>query len=197
MSKMGSHCSFGHLKHKLWPKGGPGVELPGFRQFWLPTTKSRESTRNTWLQKTCDIALERSRRDLQLCFRRRVDRRSAPNVMKLQSRGSPENARFRDSHARVPKMHDFGTPTWESRESRDKMAIWMPPPRQVTEYTIRWKVVASPKVRAVVSLVCPCCPWFVSTPKGSRMSSNHFMWFHAGPYERISLSILPSLFRDF
>jgi hypothetical protein len=102
MSKMGSHCSFGHLKHKLWPKGGPGVELPGFRQFWLPTTKSRESTRNTWLQKMCDIALERSRWDLQLCFRRRVDRRSAPNVMKLQSRGSPENARFRDSHVGVP-----------------------------------------------------------------------------------------------
>jgi len=22
MSKMGSHCSFGHLKHKLWPKEG-------------------------------------------------------------------------------------------------------------------------------------------------------------------------------
>jgi hypothetical protein len=21
-------CSFGHLKHKLWPKEGPGVELP-------------------------------------------------------------------------------------------------------------------------------------------------------------------------
>ncbi len=46
--------------------------------------------------------MERSRRDLQLCFRRRVDRRSAPKVMKLQSRGSPENARFRDSHAGVP-----------------------------------------------------------------------------------------------
>jgi len=26
MSKMGSHCSFGHLKHKLWPKEGPGVK---------------------------------------------------------------------------------------------------------------------------------------------------------------------------
>jgi len=25
---MGSHCSFGHLKHKLWPKEGPGVKLP-------------------------------------------------------------------------------------------------------------------------------------------------------------------------
>jgi hypothetical protein len=28
MSKMGSHCSFGHLKHKLWPKERPGVKLP-------------------------------------------------------------------------------------------------------------------------------------------------------------------------
>ncbi len=43
MSKMGSHCSFKHLKHKLWPKEGPGVELP----VWLPITKSRESTQFT------------------------------------------------------------------------------------------------------------------------------------------------------
>jgi len=28
MSKMGSYCSFGHLKHKLWPKEKPGVKLP-------------------------------------------------------------------------------------------------------------------------------------------------------------------------
>jgi hypothetical protein len=27
MSKMGSHDPFEHLKHKLWPKEGPGVEL--------------------------------------------------------------------------------------------------------------------------------------------------------------------------
>ncbi len=27
MFKMGLHCSFGHLKHKLWPKEGPRVEL--------------------------------------------------------------------------------------------------------------------------------------------------------------------------
>jgi hypothetical protein len=40
MSKMGSHCSFGHLKHKLWPKEGPGVKLP----IWLLTRKSWEST---------------------------------------------------------------------------------------------------------------------------------------------------------
>jgi hypothetical protein len=67
------------------------------RQFWLPTTKSRESTRNTWLQRTCDIPLERSRRDLQLCFKRQLDWRFSPKVMRLQSRGSP-------------KLRDFGTP---------------------------------------------------------------------------------------
>jgi len=27
MSKMGLHDPFGHLKHKLWPKEGPGVKL--------------------------------------------------------------------------------------------------------------------------------------------------------------------------
>jgi len=40
MSKMGSHCSFGHLKHKLWPKERPRVKL----LVWLLTRKSREST---------------------------------------------------------------------------------------------------------------------------------------------------------
>jgi len=35
--KMGSHCSFGHLKHKLWPKEEPGIKLA----IWLPTTKSQ------------------------------------------------------------------------------------------------------------------------------------------------------------
>jgi hypothetical protein len=27
MFKMGLHDPFGYLKHKLWPKVGPGVEL--------------------------------------------------------------------------------------------------------------------------------------------------------------------------
>jgi hypothetical protein len=137
MSKMGSHCSFGYLKHKLWPKEGPGVELPRVRRFWLPTTESRESTRNTWLQKTCDIPLERSRRELQLFFRRQLDRRSAPKVMRLQSRGSP-------------KLRDFETPARESRDSRDKKSIWMPPPRRVAEYTVGSEVVAHSQARGVV-----------------------------------------------
>jgi len=27
MSKMSSHCSFGHMKHKLWPKEGSGNQI--------------------------------------------------------------------------------------------------------------------------------------------------------------------------
>jgi hypothetical protein len=63
----------------------------------------------------------------------------------------------------VPKMRDFGTPTRESRESRDEMAIWMPPPRRVTEYTIRGKVVASPRSG----------PWWVLCVRVARGLSQH------------------------
>jgi hypothetical protein len=102
MSKMGSHCSFGHLKHKLWPKEGPGVELPGVCQFWLPTTKRRKSTRNTCLQTTCDIPLESSRRELQLCFKPHFDPRSARKVMGLQSPESPIGRDFASRSSNTP-----------------------------------------------------------------------------------------------
>jgi hypothetical protein len=41
-----------------------------------------------------------------------------------------------------PVVRDFGTPT---RESRERKAIWMWAPWRGPEYTIRGKVVASPK----------------------------------------------------
>jgi hypothetical protein len=94
----------------------------------LPTTKSRESTRFTWLQATCHISLKSFRQGLQLCFRPHRDRRSAEEVIRPQSPGSP-------------CWRDFGTPT---RESGERKAIWMPAPWRVTEYTIRGKAVASP-----------------------------------------------------
>jgi hypothetical protein len=46
MSKMGSYDPFGHLKHKLWPKEGPGIKLA----IWLLTTKSWKSPRFTYLK---------------------------------------------------------------------------------------------------------------------------------------------------
>jgi hypothetical protein len=95
MSKMGSHCSFGYLKHKLWAKEGP-------------TTKSRESTSSRHPIWECDTALKRSRRGLQLCFRPRRDRTLQSGVMSSQSPGTI-SGQFLDSNLGVP----------------GKIAIWM------------------------------------------------------------------------
>jgi hypothetical protein len=99
MSKVSSHWPFGHLQPKLWAKEGPRVKLA----ILLPTTKSRESTSSRRLQQECDIALESSRRELQVWFKARPDPSLGREVMNAQSPGSPN----RDN---------FGTPPWESRE---------------------------------------------------------------------------------
>jgi len=70
-------------------------------QIWLPTTKSRESTRPRCVQVECDTPLESSWGELQICFRPHPNRSSELGVMSSQSPGSP----IRDN---------FGTPPWES-----------------------------------------------------------------------------------
>jgi hypothetical protein len=101
MSKTTSYEPFGHLQHKLWQKEGPGVKLA----VWLPTTKSRESTRPQCVQVECDTPLESSQGELQVCFRPHPNPRSEQRVMNSQSPESPN----RDS---------FGTPPWESRDKK-------------------------------------------------------------------------------
>jgi hypothetical protein len=74
------------------------------KAVWLPTTKSRKSTRFTCVQAACDIPLKSSRQGLQLCFRPHHDRRSAQDVMRPQSCESPNYYNFGTP----------GTPIWES-----------------------------------------------------------------------------------
>jgi len=38
-----------------------------------------------------------------------------------------------------------------------------------------------PQVRAVVSLVCPCCLWLVLTPRVLQLCTNHFLWVVCRP----------------
>jgi hypothetical protein len=38
-----------------------------------------------------------------------------------------------------------------------------------------------PQVRAVVSLVCPCCPWLVLAPKVLQLCTDHFVWVVCRP----------------
>jgi len=95
---MGLYNSFGHLKHKLWPKEGPKVKLV----VWFPTTKIQESTGFPCVQVACNIPLESFRQGLQLCFRLHLNQRSTRKVMGPQSRGSPN-------------FGNFETPIWESQ----------------------------------------------------------------------------------
>jgi hypothetical protein len=78
------------LKHKLWPKEEPGVELT----IWLPTTKTQKSTRFPYVQVVCNILLKSSRQGLQLCFRPHLNRRSARKVMEPQSHGNSNVGNF-------------------------------------------------------------------------------------------------------
>jgi hypothetical protein len=85
MLKMASHEPFGHLQHKLWSKERPGVKLA----VWLPTTKSWESTRPRCVQGKCDILLQSSWWELQVCFRPHPNQRFELGVMNSQSPKSP------------------------------------------------------------------------------------------------------------
>ncbi len=38
-----------------------------------------------------------------------------------------------------------------------------------------------PQVWAVVSLVCPCCPWLVLAPKVFQLCTNHLVWIVCRP----------------
>jgi hypothetical protein len=145
MSKMGLHCSFGHLKHKLWPKARPGVKLP----IWL-----------TLLQTSLQS---------EVC---------SQSYGALKSRECPL-VQFQDSHAGVPgeKSHlDVGL---------------------VERSRVYYKREGDgfPQVQAVVSLVCPCCPWFVLTPKLFQLCTNHFVWVvckHVWVSEACQFFLVPS-----
>jgi len=101
-----------------------------------------------------------------------------------QSYGAPKLreshlARFRDSHLGVPreKSHlDVGF---------------------VASHRVYYKGEGGgfPQVRVVVSLVCPCCPWFVLAPKVLQLCINHFVWVVCRPLwvsEACQLFLLPS-----
>jgi hypothetical protein len=99
--------------------------------------------------KECDMALESSRRELQLWFRPRPDPSSGPGVMSVQSPGTPT-------------QDNFGTPPWESQE-KEPFGCSLHRELQSILYGGRWWLPASPgRGESCVSK----CPWLVLTPKG-------------------------------
>jgi hypothetical protein len=155
---MASHWSFGHLQPKLWAKERLGVKLA----VWLPTTKSRESTRSRCALGECDTSLERSRQGLQDWFRPHPDPRLGRGVMAVQSPESPtgtHSGQLRDSISGVPGKCD----------------IRMPLPWVNAEYTIGSMVMASPEPGPWCVLWVQISPWLVLAPNACRMSSNQLV----------------------
>jgi hypothetical protein len=178
MSKMVSHDPFGHFKHKLWPKEKPGVKLA----IWL--FKSRESPWLLCVQVACNIPLESSQWGLQLCFKFHLNRRSTCKVMDPQSckRLSYGNFWILDSQLGVLGENDI----WV-------LILW-----PCTKYTIRGKVVASPKSRLWWVLWVWICPWLVLAPKVFQLCIHQLVvWFCASLCEWLIVVILLSPILEF
>jgi hypothetical protein len=162
MSKMGSHGSFGHLKHKLWPKERSGVKLA----VWLLTTKSRESTRFPYVQVAHNMPLKSYWLGLQLWLKHHYNCRSTHKVMRAQSCGSPN-------------IDNFKTPIWVSQDKKKTIRMWAS--RRGAEYTIWGKVMASPEFGLWWILGVRGHPWFVLTPKVFQLCTNHLVLVCASP----------------
>jgi hypothetical protein len=154
MSEMGSHDPFEHLKHKLWPKERPGVKLV----VWLLTTKVRNwldflacRLRAGGVPHTVGKLLMKATTLLRL----HINQRSAEKVMGPQSRKSPKFGNFETPKLEVPGQN----------------AIWIWASWRGTEYTIRGKVVASPKSRPWWVLWVRICPWLVLAPKVLKLTN--------------------------
>jgi hypothetical protein len=142
MFKMGSHRPFGHLKQKLWPKERSKVKLA----IWLPTTKTRKSTRFPFLA---------YRERVTYRWKALDDDYNFPS--NLIASGGLHAKLCTSKVARVLVVGISGFPFGSPREK----VIWMWPPWKVAEYIIREKVVASPKSR----------PWWVLYVRVARGSS--------------------------
>jgi hypothetical protein len=164
MSKMTVHEPFGRLHARLWAKERPGIKTASLRENESRPLKVGDRPDLLGCSDVQHIVGKLSRRAPTLLL---TSSRSKVCKKTYTPSKSWESclAGFRDSHAGVP----------------GQKAIWMPAPWRVTEYTIRGKVVASPQVRAVVSLVCPCCPWLVLAPKVLQLCTNYFVWLVCRP----------------
>jgi hypothetical protein len=97
----------------------------------------------------CNISLESSRQGLQLCFRPHFNPRFTRKVTMPQSRRSP----------------NFG-------ETKSHLDVG-PVERCILYY--KGEGGGFPQVRAVMSLVCPCCPWLVLAPKVLQLCTYHLV----------------------
>ncbi len=170
MFKMGSHCSFGHLKHKLRPK-----------ERWQF---------DSWLEKV----------------------RNQPNLFVYRWRVTYRWKAFDEGYnfasncisiwgllAKLWGSKVVRVPTW----AISRLPLGSPQTKShldvgpVERYKVYYKGEGGgfPQVRAVVNLVCSCCPWLVLAPKVLQLRTNHLVWVLCKPMwvsEACQLFLVPS-----
>ncbi len=142
----GLALSFGYLKHKLWPKEGPGVKLP----VWLPTRKSWESSLFTWLQSSCN-----SWKAFDESYNFALNRISIRGLF-VKLWGSKVAGILIGAISKL----SLRSPGREKSVATLDVGF-------VANHRVYYKGEGGGflQVHAVVSLVCPCCPWLILAPK--------------------------------
>jgi len=152
MSKMGSHCSFGHLKHKLWPKEGQesNCQFDSRPQKVenrpdLLSCRGRATYRWKALDESYNFALDRItiRGLLAKLWGSKVSGVPFGAILGLP-RGSPG----KNSHLDVASVESC-------------------------RVYYKGEGGGFPQVRAMVSLVCP---WLILAPSVLQLCTNHFVW---------------------
>jgi hypothetical protein len=80
----------------------------------------------------------------------------------------------------VPKSRESRLARFRDSHSEEKSHLDVSPVERCRVY-YKGEGGGFPQVRAVVSLVCPCCPWFVLAPKVLQLCTNHLMWVVCRP----------------
>ncbi len=151
---MGSHCPFGHLKHKLWPKEGMRVKLA----IWLSTTKSQELTRFC----VCRWRATYRWKDLDKGYN------CALNLIWIQ--GLHVKLR-RPKVTRRPTLAILGLP-FGSPETKCHLDVG---PMGSHRVYYKGEGGGFPQVQVVVSLVSLSCLWLILAPKVFQLCTNHFV----------------------
>jgi len=127
----------------------------------------------------CNILLKSSWQGLHLCFKPHLNPRFAGKVM------APQNCES-------PNLSDFRTSIWESQDKKSYLDVG---PMERCRVYYKGEGDGFPQVRAVVSLVCPCCMWLVLAPKVFQLRTNHLVWVLCKPVwvsEACQLFLVPS-----
>jgi hypothetical protein len=154
MSKMGLHFPFEHLKHKLWAKERPRIKLA----IWLPTIKSRESTRIPCVQATWNISLK--------CLDKGYN--FASDFIAIGGLHAKLCA-FKVVGVLIVGISRLQLGSPETKNHLDVACV----ESRIVYY--KGEGGGFPQVQAVMSLVYPSYPWFVLAPKMFQLCTNHFV----------------------